>query len=179
MATEGAEVLAVMPGAELEGITYRRPFDFVDIPDAHFVILADYVTTDDGSGLVHQAPAFGADDMASCRAYGLPVVNPVLADGHFDPAVPQVGGLFFKKADDLLVGLLRESGQLFWHVDYEHSYPHCWRCHTALIYYAQPSWYIRTTAIKDQLMAQNQATNWFPETIKNGRYGDWLANNID
>ncbi|MBU6244419.1 MAG: isoleucine--tRNA ligase [Actinomycetales bacterium] len=176
---DDAQVLATLPGTELERITYRRPFDFVEIPDAHYVILADYVTTDDGSGLVHQAPAFGADDMASCRAYRLPVVNPVLADGHFDPAVPEVGGIFFKKADDRLVALLEASGQLFLHVDYEHSYPHCWRCHTPLIYYAQPSWYIRTTAIKDQLLAQNEQTNWFPPTIKWGRYGDWLNNNVD
>ena len=174
-----AEILGKFPGTDLERVSYRRPFDFVDIPDAHFVILADYVTIDDGSGLVHQAPAFGAEDMASCRAYGLPVVNPVLADGHFEPTVPVVGGMFFKKADDRLVAALRDSELLYLHRDYEHAYPHCWRCHTPLIYYAQPSWYIRTTAIKDQLLEQNQQTNWFPPTIQWGRYGDWLNNNVD
>ncbi|MFM7145500.1 MAG: isoleucine--tRNA ligase [Actinomycetales bacterium] len=176
---EDAQVLGSFPGTELERLTYQRPFDFVDIPDAHFVILADYVTTDDGSGLVHQAPAFGAEDMASCRAYGLPVVNPVLPDGHFAADVPEVGGLFFKKADERLVTILRERGLLFLHLDYEHAYPHCWRCHTPLIYYAQPSWYIRTTAIKEQLLSQNEQTNWFPPTIQWGRYGDWLNNNVD
>ncbi|CAB4890355.1 MAG: isoleucine--tRNA ligase [Actinobacteria bacterium] len=176
---EGFEILATMPGTELERVTYQRPFDFVEIPDAHYVILADYVTTDDGTGLVHQAPAFGADDLASCRAYGLPVVNPVLPNGHFEDGVPVVGGMFFKKSDEELVKLLDKSGALFKHVQYEHSYPHCWRCHTPLIYYAQPSWYIRTTAIKDQLIAQNEKTNWFPGTIKNGRFGDWLENNVD
>jgi isoleucyl-tRNA synthetase len=176
---EDSEILSRMTGRDLERISYRRPFDLVDIPDAHYVILADYVTTDDGSGLVHQAPAFGAEDLISCRAYGLPVVNPVLPDGHFAPDVPLVGGEFFKKADDTLVELLRANGQLFKHVDYEHAYPHCWRCHTPLIYYAQPSWYIRTTAIKDQLLEQNEQTNWFPSTIKWGRYGDWLNNNVD
>lgn len=176
---EGFEVLAQMPGSELERISYERPFDLIDIPDAHYVILADYVTTDDGTGLVHQAPAFGADDLSSCRAYGLPVVNPVRPDGHFEESVPVVGGVFFKKADEELVRMLQASGRLFRHVQYEHSYPHCWRCHTPLIYYAQPSWYIRTTAIKGALLAQNEATNWFPATIKHGRFGDWLENNVD
>jgi isoleucyl-tRNA synthetase len=174
-----AEILDTFPGTELERVTYKRPFDYVEIPDAHIVILADYVTTDDGTGLVHQAPAFGADDLIACRSYGLPVVNPVLPDGHFAPEVPVVGGMFFKKADETLVDELKKSGVLFKHLPYEHSYPHCWRCHTPLVYYAQPSWYIRTTAIKDQLLEQNTNTNWFPQTIQWGRYGDWLTNNVD
>ena len=176
---EDAEVLASYPGTALERWTYQRPFDLVEIEGAHFVVLADYVTTDDGSGLVHQSPAFGADDLAVCRAYNLPVVNPISSDGHFDSEVPLVGGVFFKDADEQLVADLRARGLLFRHVPYTHSYPHCWRCHTPLMYYALPSWYIRTTAIKDRLLAENQATNWYPDTIKNGRYGDWLNNNID
>jgi isoleucyl-tRNA synthetase len=128
---------------------------------------------------VHQAPAFGADDLITCRKYGLPVVNPIGPDGHFLPEVPEVGGQFFKAADAQLVADLERRGLLWKHLPYEHSYPHCWRCHTPLMYYALPSWYIRTTAIKDQLIAENQATNWYPSTIKNGRYGDWLDNNID
>ena len=176
---EDAEILERLPGTDLERTPYRRPFDLVEIPDAHYVILADYVTTDDGSGLVHQAPAFGADDLITCRAYGLPVVNPVRPDGTFEADVPLVGGVFFKKADDLLVKDLEERGLLARHVGYEHSYPHCWRCHTPLIYYAQPSWYIRTTQIKDALLRENERTNWYPETIKWGRYGDWLTNNVD
>jgi isoleucyl-tRNA synthetase len=176
---EGAEVLASFPGEALERWSYERPFGFVDIPDAHYVVLADYVTTDDGSGLVHQAPAFGADDLATCRAYGLPVVNPISSDGHFDASAGPVAGVFFKDADAALVTLLRESGRLWRHVPYEHAYPHCWRCHTPLMYYALPSWYVRTTAIKDELIAQNEATNWQPTTIKHGRYGDWLDNNVD
>jgi isoleucyl-tRNA synthetase len=173
------EILERLSGRDLERTHYRRPFDLVDIPDAHYVILADYVTVDDGSGLVHQAPAFGADDLTSCRAYGLPVVNPVRPDGTFEADIDLVGGMFFKKADDTLVTDLRERDLLFKHVGYEHSYPHCWRCHTPLIYYAQPSWYIRTTQIKDDLLRENDKTNWFPETIKWGRYGDWLHNNVD
>jgi len=174
-----AVIVEIMPGTALERTGYVRPFDYVDIPDAHYVILADYVTTDDGSGLVHQAPAFGAEDLVSCRAYGLPVVNPVRADGHFSDEVPVVGGMFFKKADETLVSDLEQRGLMFKHVPYEHAYPHCWRCHTPLIYYAQPSWYIRTTAVKDELLAENEKTNWYPGTIKWGRYGDWLHNNVD
>ncbi|WP_203568039.1 isoleucine--tRNA ligase [Aestuariimicrobium ganziense] len=176
-------------GSEMQNWSYQRPFDFVTFPEAtarpetgtasHFVVLADYVTTEDGTGLVHQAPAFGADDMATCRRYGLPMVNPVRADGTFEDDLALVGGQFFKTADAALVADLEAQGLLFKKLDYEHSYPHCWRCHTALLYYAQPSWYIRTTAIKDELIAQNEATTWFPETIKHGRYGDWLHNNID
>jgi isoleucyl-tRNA synthetase len=166
-------------GREMERWTYSRPFELVDIPDAHYVVLGDYVTTEDGTGLVHQAPAFGEDDLKVCRAYGLPVVNPIRPDGTFEESVPLVGGVFFKKADERLTADLHERGLLFRHLEYEHSYPHCWRCHTALLYYAQPSWYIRTTAIKDALLRENQGTNWFPENVKNGRYGDWLNNNID
>ena len=174
-----AHILATLTGAELERTHYQPPFDALAIPDAHYVVLADYVTTDDGSGLVHQAPAFGADDLATCRAYGLPVVNPIRPDGTFEPGIDLVGEKFFKDADPLLVADLDERSLLMRQVPYEHSYPHCWRCHTPLIYYAQPSWYIKTTAIKDELLAQNEGTNWFPETIKWGRYGDWLRNNVD
>ncbi|BBA96759.1 putative isoleucyl-tRNA synthetase [Actinacidiphila reveromycinica] len=166
-------------GAEMERWTYRRPFDYVDIPDAHFVVNAGYVTTEDGTGLVHQSPAFGEDDLRTCRAYGLPVVNPVRPDGTFEPDVPLVGGVFFKKADETLVAELDAAGRLFRHLPYEHSYPHCWRCHTALLYYAQPSWYIRTTAVKDALLRENERTHWYPGTVKHGRYGDWLDNNVD
>ena len=166
-------------GREMERWAYRRPFDLVEIEGAHFVVNADYVTTDDGTGLVHQAPAFGEDDLKTCRAYGLPVVNPVRPDGTFEEGLGLVGGQFFKKADETLVADLDARGLLFRHVPYEHSYPHCWRCHTALLYYAQPSWYIRTTAVKDALLRENERTNWFPESVKHGRYGDWLDNNID
>jgi isoleucyl-tRNA synthetase len=181
---EGWTELGSITGAEMERWTYQRPFELVEFPDseaepAHFVVLAEYVTTEDGTGLVHQSPAFGADDMAVGRAYGLPVVNPVEKDGHFAADVPLVGGQFFRHANTDLVDDLTKRGLLFRHVPYEHSYPHCWRCHTALLYYAQPSWYVRTTAVRDAMLRENEKTNWFPETIKEGRYGDWLHNNID
>ncbi|MEU9749907.1 isoleucine--tRNA ligase [Streptomyces niveus] len=169
-------------GHEMERWTYERPFSLIDFPEgseAHYVVNAEYVTTEDGTGLVHQSPAFGADDLVVCRAYGLPVVNPVRPDGTFEADVPLVGGVFFKKADEALTADLDARGLLFRHVPYEHSYPHCWRCHTALLYYAQPSWYIRTTAVKDRLLEENEKTNWFPDSVKHGRYGDWLNNNVD
>jgi isoleucyl-tRNA synthetase len=184
-ALDGAEYteIARYAGRDMERWTYQRPFDYVQIGDpdnpAHYVVLADYVTTEDGSGLVHQAPAFGADDLTTCRAYGLPVVNPIGSDGHFLAEIPVVGGLFFKDADAALVRTLRDAGLLFRHQNYEHAYPHCWRCHTPLMYYALPSFYIRTTDRKEELLRENERTNWYPETIKHGRYGDWLENNVD
>jgi isoleucyl-tRNA synthetase len=166
-------------GKEMNRWEYAPPFDLIKTPGAHFVVNADYVTTEDGTGLVHQAPAFGADDLATCRAYDLSMVNPIRPDGTFEPDLPLVGGVFFKTADKQLVADLQERNLLFRHLPYEHSYPHCWRCHTALLYYAQPSWYIRTTAVKDAMLRENAATNWQPESVKDGRYGDWLNNNID
>ncbi|MDA8435399.1 MAG: isoleucine--tRNA ligase [Actinomycetales bacterium] len=180
---EDSTVLETVRGADVVGTPYSRPFALVEFPatDAplHTVLAADFVTTEDGSGIVHEAPAFGAEDLALCRVYGLPVVNPLRPDGRFADDVPLVGGMFFKKSDAVLVDDLQARGLLFKHVPYEHAYPHCWRCHTPLVYYAQPSWYIRTTAIKDALLAENDATDWHPQTIQWGRYGDWLNNNID
>ncbi|MBD0292510.1 MAG: isoleucine--tRNA ligase [Jiangellaceae bacterium] len=196
-ATDGAETLVVaepllasalgdgwavtvrFAGNEMQGWRYAPPFRLVDIPDAHVVVPDEYVTTDEGTGLVHQAPAFGADDLRVGRRYGLPVVNPVRPDGTFAADVPLVGGQFFKHADTALVKDLDRRGLLFRHTGHEHAYPHCWRCHTPLLYYALPSWYIRTTAIKDALLRENERTNWYPETVKWGRYGEWLRNNVD
>lgn len=176
-------VLEQVRGSDVVGTPYTRPFDWVEFPDddspTHTVLAADFVTTEDGTGVVHEAPAFGAEDFALCRAAGLPIVNPIRPDGHFDDGLPLVGGLFFKTADQVIVDELERRGLLFRHLRYEHTYPHCWRCHTPLMYYALPAWYIRTTAVKDRLLAENENTSWFPETIKNGRYGDWLTNNID
>jgi isoleucyl-tRNA synthetase len=176
---DGWDVLATVRGTDLIGAKYTRPFEIVDIPAAHMVVAGDFVTTEDGTGLVHLAPAFGADDMETSRAYGLPVVNPVRPDGRFEDGLPLVGGMFFKDADKPLTADLAERGLLFRSEMHAHSYPHCWRCGTVLLYYALPSWYIKTTAIKDQLLAENEKTNWQPVTIKHGRYGEWLRNNVD
>jgi isoleucyl-tRNA synthetase len=179
---DGWQVAETFEGADMEGWSYERPFRLVDFPPdqpAHTVVLADYVTTDDGTGLVHQSPAFGEPDLVVGRRYGMPIVNPIELDGTFAADVPLVGGQFFKHADRALVDDLAARGVLFRHVPFEHSYPHCWRCHTPVIYYALPSWYIRTTAVKERLLAENEQTRWVPDAVKWGRYGDWLRNNVD
>ncbi len=176
---EGWHVLTRLRGSELIGTEYTPPFRMIDIPGAHRVVGGTFVTTEDGTGLVHLAPAFGADDLAVSRANNLPVVNPVRADGRFTEGLPLVGGLFFKDADQPLIADLDERGLLFRVAAHAHSYPHCWRCGTTLLYYALPSWYIKTSSVKDLLLAENEKTNWQPPTIKYGRYGDWLRNNVD
>jgi isoleucyl-tRNA synthetase len=177
---DGWTVTDTVSGTDMERWTYTRPFELVGFPDeAHYVVLADYVTTEDGTGMVHQSPAFGAEDMAVAKAYGLPVVSPVRPNGHFADDVELVGGQFFKHADADLVRDLEQRGVMFRHLVFEHAYPHCWRCHTPLMYYAMPAWYVRTTSVKDAMLAENEKTGWYPETIKNGRFGDWLHNNVD
>jgi isoleucyl-tRNA synthetase len=176
---EGWHIVDRLSGSELAGATYEPPFRLIEIPGAHRVVTGPFVTTQDGTGLVHLAPAFGADDMAASRAHGLPVVNPVQPDGRFAPDVPMVGGLFFKTADARLIDDLADRGRLFSSHLHEHSYPHCWRCGTLLLYYALPSWFIRTTQIRDDLLAQNELVTWQPPAVKNGRFGDWLRNNVD
>jgi isoleucyl-tRNA synthetase len=177
---EEAEIEDTFPGSELEGVRYRRPFDFVpgDKP-AWYVVAADFVSTDEGTGIVHIAPAFGADDMAVGRAHDLPMLMPVDAEGRFTPVVTAYAGQPVKAADENIIRDLAEAGLLYRHSPYEHSYPHCWRCDTPLIYYAKSAWYIQTTARKEQLLAANEAINWYPEHIRHGRMGDWLENNVD
>ncbi|MGO4956821.1 isoleucine--tRNA ligase [Luteococcus sp. Sow4_B9] len=173
-------VAETFKGSEMEGWTYQRPFDAMEQPGkAFFVVLEDYVAVGEGTGLVHQAMAFGQDDYESNKRHGVEFVNPIGANGCFKEGTGFVSGLFFKKADPVIIDKLRETGLLLGTLDHEHPYPHCWRCHTPLMYYAMPSWYIRTTQRKDQLLAENEKTNWYPESIKHGRFGDWLENNID
>ena len=180
---EKAQTQQSLSGSELAGSRYQRPLDLLPLSsfgdDACTVLTADYVTMDSGTGIVHLSPAFGAEDLAVARRHGLPVVNPIGVDGHFLADVPLIGGLFFRDANESVVAELESKGLLVKHEPYPHSYPHCWRCGTALIYYALPSWFIRTTEIKDRLVAENEATDWHPEHIKHGRYGAWLNNNVD
>jgi isoleucyl-tRNA synthetase len=143
------------------------------------VVLGDYVTTTEGTGLVHTAPAYGEDDARVGRRYGLPTIHPVKPDGTFDGRVAPFAGVFVKEADPGLVEALRERGVLFRAEEYEHAYPHCWRCGTPLLYYAKKAWYARTTAVLDDLLSENEGINWVPEHVKWGRFGDWLRNNID
>ncbi len=175
-----AEVLREFPGAELLGLEYEAPFGFMR-PEkhAHFVIGDDYVTTTDGTGIVHIAPAFGEDDMRVGLANDLPVVNAVDTEGRFVAEVAPWAGVFVKDADPAITRDLKERGLLLGVEPYEHSYPFCWRCDTPLLYYSKATWYVRTTAIKDQLIAANEDVVWHPEHIKHGRFGEWLAGNVD
>jgi len=182
---EDYRVLSTTKGRNLEGKRYRRPFDYVPVERAEgnenlwTVVLGDYVTTTEGTGLVHTAPAYGEDDARTGRRYGLPTIHPVRPDGTFDERVGPFARQFVKDADPGLVEELREKGLLFRVEVLEHAYPHCWRCGTPLLYYAKKAWYGGTTAVLDGLLSENEKINWVPEHIKWGRFGDWLENNID
>ena len=175
-----AEVVARLTGADLVGTRYRRPFDVLALDErGQRVVAADFVTTDDGSGIVHLAPAFGEDDSRVGRAEDLPVLNPVDADAAFDATVPAYAGRFVRDADDDVIADLEARGLLLAAEPYEHSYPHCWRCGTPLIYWAKTSWFARTEASRDALLRENERIGWHPEHIKHGRFGKWLESNID
>ncbi|HEX9374229.1 MAG TPA: isoleucine--tRNA ligase, partial [Roseiflexaceae bacterium] len=179
-------VLATFAGDSLWGVHYERlfagvpaPGETVDVEQAYQVVADEFVSLEDGTGIVHIAPAYG--DLEIGRKYDLPTLFSVDLAGHVMPQFDALGfgGLFFKQADPLISRNLKERGLLFRSGRVKHSYPFCWRCHTPLLYYAKPSWYIRTTAKKDRLLANNEQIDWVPEHIKTGRFGNWLANNID
>ncbi len=174
---DGYEVLEEMAGAALERVRYEPlfPTRLTDGKDCHYVVVDDYVTMGDGTGIVHIAPAFGADDYRVGMRYGLPVLQRVDAKGTMTSDTPWEG-VFVKKADPLILADLKERGLLFSAPNFEHEYPHCWRCDTPLIYYARDSWFVKMTAVKDRLVANNNTVNWIPESIGTGRFGDWLNN---
>ncbi len=174
---EDARPSALLDASELVGRVYEPPFPFV--PGAHLVVPAGFVTTEDGTGIVHIAPAFGEDDLAVAREHGLDAPNPVDAQGRFGPAVAPFEGHFVKDADQGLIDDLEGRGRLLRHEPFVHSYPHCWRCSTPLLYYAQPSWYIRTTAVRDRMLELNDGIGWHPERVRDGRFGQWLRGNVD
>ncbi len=180
---EGAELLDAFLGAAMIGIAYDPPFQFIAAeeygPNGHTVLPGDFVTAAEGTGLVHAAVAFGEDDFRLGEQHGLRVINPVRPDGTYDERIGPYAGRHVKDADADLVADLRARGRLLRAERCEHSYPHCWRCGTALLYYAKSSWYIRTSAIRDRLLAANEAVNWHPEHVKHGRFGRWLESNVD
>ncbi len=177
---EEVKVLETFKGKKLKGTKYQPLFTFmtVDKP-AYYVVLGDFVTTEDGSGLVHQAPAFGAEDMEMAKQYDLPVLLTVQPDGTFVPEIKPWRGIFVKDADPAIIKDLDARGLMFRAGTLVHTYPFCWRCHTPLLYYARESWYIRTSSRREQLVGLNKTINWVPDHIKNGRFGNWLENNID
>jgi isoleucyl-tRNA synthetase len=167
-------------GSKLAGLAYRAPFPFLPLEKpGHRVVCGDFVTPDDGTRIVHNAPSFGADDLQVARDNELPVIRPVDAAGHFIDAVPLLAGKWFKDADPVVIEDLKSRGLLFKKLDYKHSYPHCWRCRNPLMYYATDSWFIQNTALKQRLIEKNETLDWHPAHIKHGRYGDWLNNLVD
>jgi isoleucyl-tRNA synthetase len=180
--TERWDTIATMPGSALVGMKYKRPLDWVEYPEEgarEVIVAADFVSADDGSGVVHMAPAFGADDYAAGQRHALAFMNPVNARGEFPADMPLVGGKFVKDADALIIEELTRRDQLWKAQKFVHSYPHCWRCGTPLLYYARSSWFVRTTAYRDEMLARNADVNWNPPEVGAGRFGSWLENNID
>ena len=178
----GCEGQRTLPGTELVGVHYERPFDDVELPDgvdACYVVAADYVTTDDGTGLVHQAPAFGEIDRQVARDHALPTVNPVGPDGASPRRSPWLEGRDVRGANHAINDELERRGILLRRLDYAHSLPHCWRCGTVLIYWGKPSWYVATSQYKDKMLSENATIDWHPAHIRDGRFGEWLSNNID
>ena len=187
---EEYKVVAEKKGSEWEGLEYEPLFKETTAEvkrispasaqvKSHYVVCDGYVTMGDGTGVVHIAPAFGEDDYKVGKRYGLPVVQLVNERGCFDGRFPALDGLFAKKADKIIIEMLENEGKLFKVVPFEHDYPHCWRCDTPLLYYARSSWFIEVTKVKEDIKAANRSVNWMPDTIKEGRMGNFLENVID
>ncbi|HEY8798597.1 MAG TPA: isoleucine--tRNA ligase [Candidatus Dormibacteraeota bacterium] len=175
------EVVDRMKGRDLVGLDYEPLFPY-SVPAegrAHYVVDADFVSTDEGTGVVHTSALYGVDDLKLCQEKGIPFRHTVGLDGKFLPYVEKFAGLHVKEADPVILDDLKARGLLYKAETILHTYPECWRCHTPLIYYALDSWYIRTTERKADLIANNAATNWVPAHVKTGRMGDWLENNVD
>jgi isoleucyl-tRNA synthetase len=176
------ELVRHITGADLVGRRYKRPLDWVDFPpegEHEIIVGEEFVSADDGTGVVHMSPAFGADDYAAGKRNNLAFIQPVGLRGEFPSSMPLVGGLFVKDADDLITEELKRRGVLWKAGRISHQYPHCWRCGTPLIYYARTSWFVRTTAYRDAMMARNARVDWHPQSVGEGRFGEWLSNNID
>ncbi|HEY3113982.1 MAG TPA: isoleucine--tRNA ligase [Gemmatimonadaceae bacterium] len=175
------DTVRAFPGTDLVGKTYKRPLDWVKYKDGkHEVVIGeDFVSAEEGTGVVHMAPAFGADDYAAGQRNGLAFLQPVNLRGEFPSGMPLVGGMFVKDADPVILEELQRRGVLWKSTQFEHAYPHCWRCETPLLYYARTSWFVRTTEFKDAMLVRNSRVDWHPQEIGAGRFGEWLTNNID
>ncbi|MFD1885358.1 isoleucine--tRNA ligase [Paenibacillus wenxiniae] len=173
------EVLSTLPGSELVGQTYDAPFNYIQAEKTNIVLGASFVTDASGTGIVHMAPAHGEDDYRVCRENGISFVNLVDLEGKFVPQVTDFAGRFVKDCDVDIIKYLSEHGTLFSKERYEHSYPFCWRCDTPLLYYAMDSWFIQTTAIKEQLIANNNDVTWYPGHVREGRFGKFLEDLVD
>ena len=175
------ETVGSFRGSDLVGKHYKRPLDWVEYKEGkHEMIIGEsFVSADEGTGVVHMAPAFGADDYAAGQRNGLAFLQPVNLRGEFPTDMPLVGGMFVKEADAVILEELKRRGLLWKSTLHEHAYPHCWRCETPLLYYARTSWFIRTTEFKDAMLVRNSRVDWHPAETGSGRFGEWLTNNID
>jgi len=180
-----AAISRTVTGRDLEGVSYDRLFDYYadesewGTQNAWRFVVADYVTTSDGTGIVHQAPAYGEEDQIVCRAYGIPVILSLDDGGKFLPHVTEVAGQLWSDANKPLTQLIKAQGRLLRQASYEHSYPHCWRCRNPLIYKAVSSWFVRVTDFRDRMVDLNQEVNWVPENVKDGQFGKWIGNARD
>jgi isoleucyl-tRNA synthetase len=175
------ETVRSFRGSELVGKRYKRPLDWIEYKTGnHEIIVGEsFVSSEEGTGVVHMAPAFGADDYAAGQRHGLAFLQPVNLRGEFPADMPLVGGMFVKDADAVILEELKRRGVLWKSTLHEHSYPHCWRCETPLLYYARTSWFIRTTEFRDAMLVRNSRVDWHPPEMGAGRFGEWLTNNID
>ncbi|MEQ8196854.1 MAG: isoleucine--tRNA ligase [Clostridiaceae bacterium] len=177
---EDSEIIREFKGEELLGTEYEQLMPFAKVEEkAFYVVHGDYVTLSDGTGVVHIAPAYGEEDSLIGKKYNLPLLNLVNAQGEFEPEVTPWAGKFVKKCDDSIVEYLKENNKLFKAEKHLHSYPHCWRCDTPLLYYPKDSWFVRTTSLRDKLIENNNKINWYPDNIRTGRFGKFLENVID
>jgi isoleucyl-tRNA synthetase len=176
---EDVKVLSEHTGREFEGVHYIPPFDYVTIERGHQIVLAEYVTEDSGTGIVHIAPAYGEDDYRTVMENNLSFINVVDQQGRYTNDIVDLAGRFVKECDLDIIKMLSEQGKLFHKQKYEHSYPHCWRCDSPLLYYATDSWFIRMSSLKEKVIANNEIVTWYPEHLKNGRFGNFLENLVD
>lgn len=174
------EVIREFKGEEILGLEYEQLFNFYTPEEkAFYVVHGDFVTLSDGTGVVHLAPAYGEDDSIVCKKHNLPFMNLVDGEGKFVDSVKPWAGVFVKKADPKIIENLKESGKLYKSERFTHSYPHCWRCDTPLLYYPKDSWFVRMTSLKDKLLENNNKINWYPDNVRTGRFGKFLENLID
>ena len=178
---DAAEVLDRFAGSAIVDTRYDPPFDRLPDhgPKGHTVLAAEHVVLDKGTGLVHTAMAFGEEDFVLCERHGIPLVNPVREDGTYDERIAGYEGMFVGDAVPKVVAELHAAGRLWDTAPYVHSYPHCWRCDSKLLYYAKESWYIATRDNRHDMLAQNQRIDWRPEHVRDGRFGNWLQGNVD
>ncbi len=176
---EKYQVLTKIKGSELIGVKYEPPFLISKDENVYRVVPADFVNLTEGTGIVHIAPAYGADDLNLAKKENLPILATVSEDGKINEKVPQFKGKFVKDADKLIINFLHQKKLLYFSSEIKHNYPFCWRCDTPLLYLAKNSWYIKTTAVKDKMLDANKKINWIPGYIKNGRFGNWLKENVD